>query len=201
MFQRITRICFRANKKYAVSQSAMPHVKHDSQKNKDAQFYFQKNQESVESDCSWRPILCSRLMNSSSDDEVNLVCPTASVLLKAKRNRKRKWWVKPWIERRKIYGAYNVLLSELDDLIAAIFVYFFLTRLIITWSNSASHWLTQLESRIVTPNFRTCSKSVNHRESLLKLTCFALCHIRNGENHRDFWIESQRITDFASSVA
>ncbi|GBP49287.1 hypothetical protein EVAR_102230_1 [Eumeta japonica] len=47
---------------------------------------------------------------------IRLICDHLIQKLVKKKHRKRqRWWVRPWIERRNMFGASNTLLRELAD--------------------------------------------------------------------------------------
>eukprot|EP00745_Piridium_sociabile_P013349 TRINITY_DN19827_c0_g1_i9.p2 TRINITY_DN19827_c0_g1~~TRINITY_DN19827_c0_g1_i9.p2 ORF type:complete len:103 (+),score=2.84 TRINITY_DN19827_c0_g1_i9:249-557(+) len=61
--------------------------------------------------------------DSSSDEEETIAvlqCVASMLDAQSKRKRKRKsprWWVRPWIERRHQFGAFNSLLHYFNSLL------------------------------------------------------------------------------------
>ncbi|KAL8567149.1 hypothetical protein ACOMHN_033051 [Nucella lapillus] len=52
---------------------------------------------------------------ASSDEEVIILASIAYIRRQRRdRKRQRRWWVRPWLERRAHYGAYHQLMKELE---------------------------------------------------------------------------------------
>ncbi|KAL8614410.1 hypothetical protein ACOMHN_007750 [Nucella lapillus] len=52
---------------------------------------------------------------TSSDEEVIILASIAYIRRQRRdRKRQRRWWVRPWLERRAHYGAYHQLMKELE---------------------------------------------------------------------------------------
>ena len=61
-------------------------------------------------------IALPRLRLAEIEDQHNAVLAAMLLAREERRNQRnpRRWWVKPWIERRLLYGQYHTLMQELE---------------------------------------------------------------------------------------
>ena len=59
-------------------------------------------------------LLLNALLQEEREDDEAVIAMVAWARLQQNPRRKRRWWVKPWIQRRRLYGQYDTLFQELD---------------------------------------------------------------------------------------
>ena len=128
----------------------------------------------------------------SEEAILSLICQTGLYAIyklkqKKKEQRKREWWIRPWIARRNELGAFKTLIRELkqDDQESMLSI---LTKLYVFLINT--HVLETCKRNNYTSVTSTHNKQVFvtiHHNYLIQLSSQSLLHIYTSIRHDKIW--------------